>query len=118
MAEEKSIIVKTKEGVVEAIQGTGDVTNALLGLVSGALVTALKGTKMVGAEAASLIKDTIVGSVRGIAEVGGRSKFSCQRRDSGGGDRNKRSYRKYPGHDRKECQHLNTHNFGGGWRSC
>ncbi len=71
MADEKSVIVKAKEGVVETIQGAGDITNALLGLVSGSLITALKSTKAIGTEAGSLVKDTIIGSVQGVSQVGG-----------------------------------------------
>ena len=42
MTDEKTVIVKAKEGVVETIKGAGDITNALLELVSGSLITTLK----------------------------------------------------------------------------
>ncbi len=55
MSDQTSFIAKAKDGLIEAIKGVGDVTNATLETVSGSLVTALKGTKDIGSEAGDLI---------------------------------------------------------------
>ena len=99
MSEEKSVIVKAKEGVVETIKGTGDITSALLELVSGTLVTALKGTRAIGTEAGNLVKDTIVGSVQGVSEVGAELGSAAKGIMVGSSQRHQRSDHGYPRND-------------------
>ena len=69
--EAKNLVTETKEYVVSAIEGVGDVSVAIVDAVSSILVRTLKGTRAASTDALGVVVDTVTGAVHGVAEVGG-----------------------------------------------
>src|SRR5882672_1415548 len=69
--EPTNLVTETKDYIVSAIDGVGDVGKATVDAVSGTLAHSIRGTRSVGAELLGLVVDTITGAVQAVAEVGG-----------------------------------------------
>ena len=69
--EPTNLVTETKDYIVSAIDGVGDVGKATVDAVSGTLAHSIRGTRSVGAELLGLVVDTITGAVHAVAEVGG-----------------------------------------------
>src|SRR5437870_4325246 len=66
----KHIASETKDSLVGAIRGVGDIAAAVVDTVSGVIVRGLKGTRLVGSESVALTVEAVTGAVHGVAEVG------------------------------------------------
>ena len=68
--EAKNLVTETKDYVVSAIEGVGDLSVAVVDAVSSILVRTTKGTRISSNESLGFVVDTVTGAVHGVAEVG------------------------------------------------
>src|SRR5690242_12896752 len=69
--ETKHVVTEAKEYVIQTIGGVGDVAGAIVGATSDVLTRTLQGTRASGAELRGLVTDTVIGTIHGVAQVGG-----------------------------------------------
>ena len=68
--EANDIVAEAKNSVVQAIHGVGDIAGAVADATSHTLVRVLQGTRATGSELGGMIKDTLLGTVQAVAQVG------------------------------------------------
>ncbi len=66
-----NFVTETRDYIVLAIDGVGDVGKATVDAVSGILTHSIKGTRLAGTELLGLVVDTITGAAHAVAKVGG-----------------------------------------------